>query len=288
MSLFSFTYKHPNTGQLCTVDSGKPTQMAAFIDIVRYMRRTGLRKAAPKSAIQIKDETLRTIGSSHGQLTMDAAGNVVNRDLDNADSDGGGHLATITRFDLGEWRRHSGSPLPESLDILDLGYWYAHPETGMPAYEPPDAKWRADIAEILLERRVGAGRGARHRPSTHAHSLRAVPPEPGTLQRTRIYGPRHRDGGEYAALCELHDDKIARQMAAAYNAFDSAAKKLGLNAVEFAERMQAGGIAEVLEALAGLSGDLRHLIKQMDDRGYYESRLQNALALLKGVLGGAT
>ncbi len=158
MSLFSFTYKHLDTGQLCTVDSGKPTQMAAFIDIVRYMRRIGFRKAAPSSALQVKDETVRTVGSSHGELTIDAAGNVVNRDLDNSDSDGGGHLATITRFDLGEWRRHWGCPLPESFDILDLGYWYADPATGMTAYEPPDAQWRADIAEILLERRANAGK----------------------------------------------------------------------------------------------------------------------------------
>ena len=52
--------------------------------------------------------------------------------------------------------------------------------------------------------------------------------------------------------------------------------------------MRDGEIAEVLEALAGLAGELRHLIKQMDDRGYYESRLQNALALLADVLGDPT
>lgn len=44
MPLFSFTYLHPHTKRHCTVDSGKPTQMAAFIDIVQYMRRIGLRK----------------------------------------------------------------------------------------------------------------------------------------------------------------------------------------------------------------------------------------------------
>ena len=159
MPLFSFTYKHPVSGQLCTVDSGKPTQMEAFTDIVRYMRRVGLRKAAPKSTYQIKDETLRTVGSSHGELTIDAAGNVVNRSLDNAGSDGGNHLAAIIRFDLGEWRRHWQKPLPGAFDILDLGYWYADPGTGEAAYEPPDAKWRADIAEILLERRATAGKG---------------------------------------------------------------------------------------------------------------------------------
>ena len=34
----------------------------------------------------------------------------------------------------------------------------------------------------------------------------------------------------------------ARLLAAAYNAFDSAAKNLGINAVEFAERMQESGL----------------------------------------------
>lgn len=116
-------------------------------------------REANGTTLQITDETLRTVGSSHGQLTIDAAGNVVNRSLDNTDSDGGTHLAAIIRFDLREWRRHWGSPLPERFDILDLGYWYADPKTGMSAYEPPDAKWRAEIAQILLERRATAGKG---------------------------------------------------------------------------------------------------------------------------------
>jgi hypothetical protein len=109
-------------------------------------------REANGTTLQITDEILRTVGSSHGQLTIDAAGNVVNRNIDNAESDGG-HLAAITRFDLGEWKRHWGSPLPESFDILDLGYWYADPGTAMTAYEPPVAEWRKDIAEILLERK---------------------------------------------------------------------------------------------------------------------------------------
>jgi hypothetical protein len=159
MSLFSFTYKHPQTGQNCTVDSGKPTQVEAFIDIVRYLRRIGLRKLAPKSATQVKDESLRIVGSSHGELTIDAAGNVVSRNIDNTEPDGGGHLAAIIRFDIGEWRRHWNEPLPAAFDILDLGYWYGDAETGAAAYAPPDAKWREEIAQILLERRAPGGKG---------------------------------------------------------------------------------------------------------------------------------
>jgi hypothetical protein len=47
-------------------------------------------------------------------------------------------------------------------------------------------------------------------------------------------------------------EENARFIAAALSAFDSAAKKLGSNAVEFAERMQDGGIAELVLALEQL------------------------------------
>jgi hypothetical protein len=157
MSLFSFTYRHPHTGQSCTVDSGKPTQMLAFIDILRYMRRIGLRKEAPKSALHIRDETLRTVRSSHGQLRIDPAGNVIYREIDNPEPDCGGHLAAITRFDVGEWRRYWGGPLPAVFDILDLGYWYTKPETGETDYAAPVADWRKNIAETLLQRTANGG-----------------------------------------------------------------------------------------------------------------------------------
>jgi hypothetical protein len=42
----------------------------------------------------------------------------------------------------------------------------------------------------------------------------------------------------------------ARLLAAAYNALDSAAKKMGVNAVLLAEAMADGGIAELVETLA--------------------------------------
>ena len=41
----------------------------------------------------------------------------------------------------------------------------------------------------------------------------------------------------------------ARLLAASYNAFDSAATRLNLNAVELAERMQDGGIADLVSNL---------------------------------------
>jgi hypothetical protein len=55
-------------------------------------------------------------------------------------------------------------------------------------------------------------------------------------------------------LPEDHDN--ARLLAAAYNAFDSAGKRLALNAVELAERMQNGGVADLIEALMVLLGQV--------------------------------
>jgi hypothetical protein len=157
--LFTFTYKHPHTSQLCTVDSGKPTLIAAFVDIVHYMHRRGLKKLAPKSTLQIKDESLRTVRSNHGILTIDTRGTVTRCHLDNDDADGGAHLAQIARFDIGEWQRRWGKELPESFDILDLGYWYFGADDSE-RYAPPDETWRVDIAEAMFDRRPAAGNGA--------------------------------------------------------------------------------------------------------------------------------
>jgi hypothetical protein len=94
-----------------------------------------------------------TVSSSHGELTIDADGRITECRTDNDDPDGGLHLKAITRFDLGEWHRHWGKPENSRIDILDLGYWYIEPEGGESFYEPPDAQWRKEIAEILLHRK---------------------------------------------------------------------------------------------------------------------------------------
>jgi hypothetical protein len=53
-----------------------------------------------------------------------------------------------------------------------------------------------------------------------------------------------------ALLLSKSGEANARLLAAAYNAFDSAARKLGCNAVELAERMQDGNLlTELLTAL---------------------------------------
>jgi hypothetical protein len=83
----------------------------------------------------------------------------------------------------------------------------------------------------------------------------------------------------------------ARLLRAAYNAFDSAARKLGINAVEFAERMQDGGIAELVESLDGLEDCLGMLFESgriqypTDDAPIIAGRLETArdvLAQMKG------
>jgi hypothetical protein len=51
------------------------------------------------------------------------------------------------------------------------------------------------------------------------------------------------------SITRAEDEANARLLAAAYNAFDSAAKKLGVNAVELSERMQLGAIADLISAL---------------------------------------
>jgi hypothetical protein len=96
--------------------------------------------------------TEHRVASSHGLLTIDARGYVMSRDIDNDDPDGSGHLARISRFDLAEWRRYWRKGKPGSFDILDLGYWYRDTITQRILFEPPDEKWRNDVADLLRNR----------------------------------------------------------------------------------------------------------------------------------------
>src|ERR1700733_4963595 len=56
----------------------------------------------------------------------------------------------------------------------------------------------------------------------------------------------------------------ARLLAAAYNAFDSAAKKLGVNAVLLAEGLQHGGLADLISALEQARGHIDGEIDVVD------------------------
>jgi hypothetical protein len=81
----------------------------------------------------------------------------------------------------------------------------------------------------------------------------------------------------------------ARLLAAAYNAFDSAAKRLGVNAVELAERMQDAEIAALLDNLERCAFLLRRIAE--GDHHALENALKaadSAHLLIAKVKGGAT
>jgi len=84
-----------------------------------------------------------------------------------------------------------------------------------------------------------------------------------------------------------------RLLTAAYNAFDSAAEKLGLNAVELAERMHEAGIADLFTALNNLMPEIESEIEQRQQSGddeYWmplDALAADARAVLAKVKGGA-
>jgi|GEM_PF-4356587 len=129
-------------------DEGFEASLELLVSVIRE---------ATEGAVTIPDKiSSYTVRSSHGELAIDDAGYVTQCKADNTEATGGQHLESITRFDLVEWRKHWGNPETDIIDILDLGYWYGVPETCTIAFEPPDAQWRSEIAEILLERRAAS------------------------------------------------------------------------------------------------------------------------------------
>jgi hypothetical protein len=95
-----------------------------------------------------------TVGSSHGELTIDANGNVIRLRVDNPGDKDGKHLTSILAFDLEEWKRFWKKDLPQHFDILGLGYWYSR-AIGAPKFAGPDTAWRKDIVQELLKHEVG-------------------------------------------------------------------------------------------------------------------------------------
>lgn len=79
---------------------------------------------------------LYTVRSGKEILTADDSGRVIQSEVITL------RLTQITRFDLIEWQRFwRDTTLPQSFDILDLGYWYVL-DAEQIAYEPPDFIWR--------------------------------------------------------------------------------------------------------------------------------------------------
>lgn len=46
-------------------------------------------------------------------------------------------------------------------------------------------------------------------------------PEAGTLQRGKVFGPKHKDGGDYAPLADFHNPEDAKLAAAAPEMYDA-------------------------------------------------------------------
>jgi hypothetical protein len=83
-----------------------------------------------------------------------------------------------------------------------------------------------------------------------SHAIHALGPiEAG--QDGELYSKSKHQSVAMVLLSE-EGEAIAPLLAAAYNAFDSAAKALNVNAIELAERMQDGGIAELLRVILSL------------------------------------
>lgn len=77
------------------------------------------------------------IWSSNGNFAIDEHGDILDRVLYV-----GGELPPITRFDVEEYRATYGK-LDESIDILDIGYWYGPNDT----YEPADPDFRKQVRD---------------------------------------------------------------------------------------------------------------------------------------------
>jgi hypothetical protein len=81
------------------------------------------------------------IRSSQGEFVCKADGTIP--DGENRIYEDEDFTIEILKFDLDEWRTfHNDESLPNSIDILDLGYSWRNPHTGEQGFEPPAKDWR--------------------------------------------------------------------------------------------------------------------------------------------------
>lgn len=93
-----------------------------------------------------------TVRSNHCTFVMNGKGDIVARVVDKSSPRGDQrHMRAILNFDVEEWTAYWGPELPDSLDILDLGYDYK--KSGHTCYEAAETSWRKEIAEQLLGRK---------------------------------------------------------------------------------------------------------------------------------------
>jgi len=77
--------------------------------------------------------------SSHGNLTIGrVSGDVLDKFIQSEEE----NPFPMHKFDLEEWKNHYKEEVPESFDILDLGFWYGDDE-----YESPEPFHRKLVAE---------------------------------------------------------------------------------------------------------------------------------------------
>lgn len=79
------------------------------------------------------------VWSSNGEVVIDEQGAILDLVLY-----AGGTLPPITRFDVEEYRA-TYRTLDDSIDILDIGYWYG-PDN---AYEPAEPEFRQHVQDCM-------------------------------------------------------------------------------------------------------------------------------------------
>jgi hypothetical protein len=106
----------------------------------------------------MKNKTISVV-SSHGVICMDVNGLVKRMELESDEISARMELASIISFDVEEYKKYYNTEeLPDSIDILNLGYLY-RALTGDNKYEDPSFNWREergliDSIEIDTETKI--------------------------------------------------------------------------------------------------------------------------------------
>lgn len=93
-------------------------------------------------------KTTFTITSSNGIITADKrSGKVISIEEYPGDCDDP-YFKTISKFDVAEYSRFYSAGIPDSVDILDLGYFYEGKKGT--SYEEPAHDWREDVKSLRI------------------------------------------------------------------------------------------------------------------------------------------
>lgn len=93
-------------------------------------------------------KTVFTITSSNGIITANKqTGKVISIEEYPGDCDDP-YFSKILKFDVDEYRRFYSADIPDSVDILDLGYFYQGKKGT--SYEEPAHDWREDVKPLRI------------------------------------------------------------------------------------------------------------------------------------------